>query len=113
VPPDDRADSNNWVGWTVTSTGAIALGAAGLLLLRASSLSDQANAEPYSRARDDLHDRANTRSIVGVIVGVGGVVLTVSGIYMLASHRGHREASSATAFDVGISGRGIVAFCHF
>jgi tetratricopeptide (TPR) repeat protein len=113
VPPDDRADSINWGGWTVTGMGALALGGAGFLFQRVSSLTDQANAEPYDRARDDLHDEANTRHIVGIIVGVGGVVLTATGIYMLVSHGRHHEASSVTAFDVGISGSGIVAFGHF
>ena len=46
-PSDDRDGSINRVGWTVASTGAIALGAAGFLFPRASSLNDQANADTH------------------------------------------------------------------
>ena len=110
---DDREGSINWVGWTVTGTGAIALGAAGFLFLRASSLNDQANADTNSRTRNDLHNEAGTRGVVGAVVGVGGVILTATGIYMLVSHGHRHEASSATAFDVGISGRVVVVIGRF
>ena len=112
-PAEDRDSSINWVGWTVTGTGVVAMGAAGFLFVRASTLNDQANGDANARTRNELHNQADTRTIVGAVVGVGGAVLTATGIYMLLSHGRRHEASNATAFDVGISGRGVVVFGRF
>jgi len=112
-PPDRHHGSFNWIGWTLTGAGGIATGAAGYLLLRASSLNDQANDEVFARRRDDLHDEASTRSLAGAIIGVGGVLLTVTGIYMLVTHSERSETQHGTALGVGITGHGVIAFGRF
>jgi tetratricopeptide (TPR) repeat protein len=112
APPDDERGSVNWIGWTVTVGGVAALGTTGYLILRASSLDDQANMNIDNRKRSDLHDQAGTRRLAGAIVGVGGVALTATGIYLLSTSR-HQDRSTTASLDVGITGRGVVVFGRF
>jgi len=109
---DNRGGSVNWIGWTATAAGVGALGTTGYLFLRASNLDDRANMHIDNRTRSDLHDQASTRRIAGAIVGVGGVALTATGVYLLATSH-PRDRSNSASLDVGITGRGIVVFGRF
>lgn len=109
---NEHQGSVNWIGWTVTVGGVAALGTTGYLFLRASNLDDQANMNIDNRTRSDLHDGASTRRLAGAIVGVGGVALTATGIYLLATSH-HQDRSTTASLDVGITGRGIVVFGRF
>jgi tetratricopeptide (TPR) repeat protein len=111
--PGDRGDSIPWVGWTVTSAGVAAMGGAAFLFLRASSLTDQANTDPDTRTRTDLRDRAATRNLAGAVVGVGGLALTATGLYMLVTHSSHHDRAGTASLDLGITGHSVVVFGRF
>jgi tetratricopeptide (TPR) repeat protein len=113
APPDDeRRGSVNWIGWTVTVGGVATLGTTGYLILRASNLDNQANMSIDNRMRSDLHDQASTRRLAGAIVGVGGIALTATGIYLLSTSR-HQDHPTTASLDVGLTGRGVVVFGRF
>ena len=107
------AASRPWLGWTTLGTGVVAAGASGLLLWRASSLHDQANAEPEVRRRVELHDQGRTRNVIGAVIGVGGAVLTVTGIVLLVTHSRDRARAQAASWDIGISGHSVEVFGRF
>lgn len=111
APPSQG--SFNWAGTAVTATGGLALVGSGVLFFRASSLNDDANTEVNTRTRNDLRDQAHTRNIVGAVVGVGGVVLTATGVYMLITHGSRRDGLNTTSANLGISGRSLVVFGSF
>ena len=111
--PDDRAGSTNWLGWTVTAAGAASIGTAGFLLLRASNLDDEANRSLDTRARNGLHDQASTRRLAGTIVGVGGLVLTATGLTVLITGAHHHGRTMAASLDVAITDHGVIAFGRF
>lgn len=107
----ERDDSRDWLGWGLTGSGLIALGASGLLFYRASQLTNQGDAETEMRARQNLYDQASSRNIAGVVVGVSGVALTAAGLIRLSIH--HRGASPSTAIHIGINSRGVFAAGSF
>jgi len=110
---DDHGGAIHWVGWTVTGGGIAAIGAAGFLFLRASNLDDQANVDLDTRVRNELHDQASTRRLAGAIVGVGGMVLAATGVYMLATQAYQRDRSTTASVDLGVTSRGVVVFGRF
>jgi tetratricopeptide (TPR) repeat protein len=89
-------------GWGMTGTGGAAIGASGLLFLNASRLISQANSEPNQQARGELHDKADTRRLLGTVIMVGGVALITTGVLKLAITDGKR--SSRTTLGIGKSG---------
>jgi tetratricopeptide (TPR) repeat protein len=113
VERTNEADAAPWFGWTMLGTGAAATGASVVLLLRASALHEQANAEPDVRKRVELHDQGRTRNMIGAAVGIGGLALTVTGVVMLVRHP-HRPRSASTAsLDIGLSGHSVAVFGRF
>lgn len=112
TPDDGSRGSVNWLGWTAAVGGVAVLGSSGYLLLRASNLDGQANMNIDNRTRIDLHDQAGTRRLAGAIVGVGGVALTATGIYLLATSR-HQDRSTTASLDVGITGHSVIVFGRF
>lgn len=109
----NAADSPYWFGWSTLGAGVVAVGASGLLFLRASNLDDQANAEPDMRERNALRDQARTRNLIGAVVGIGGAVLTATGVVMLVTHSRDRGRSGTASVDIGLSGHGVVVFGRF
>lgn len=109
----DGGASHYWFGWTMTGAGVVAIGSAGYLFLRASSLHDQAGSELNSRTRNDLYDQAKTRNLLGAVIGIGGVVLTATGVVLLAAHSPDRGHPHTASVDIGISGRGMIVFGQF
>jgi tetratricopeptide (TPR) repeat protein len=103
----------NWIGWTTTAGGVAALGASGYLFLRASSLDDQGNKTPDTRARHEFYDQSNTRRLAGAIIGAGGLALTATGLYLLITQSGHRGRATAAAVNVGITGDSVVVLGRF
>jgi hypothetical protein len=83
------------------------MGTAGAVLLSASHLNDQANMEPDVRRWNQLHDQAGTRRTIGVVIGIGGMGLTVAGAVRLMLHTREMAHPSAARLDVGISSNGI------
>jgi tetratricopeptide (TPR) repeat protein len=101
----DESDGRDWLGWSLTGSGLVALGASGVLFYRASQLNSQGDSEPDMQARNSFYDEANNRKLAGAIVGIGGVVLTTVGILRLTLH--HRSPPSQTALNVGLSNHGL------
>jgi hypothetical protein len=94
-------------------TGVVAAGASGLLFWRASSLHDQANTEPEVRRRVELHEQGRTRTVIGAVVGVGGAVLTGTGIVLLVTHTPDRARARTTSWGIGISGHTVEVLGRF
>lgn len=95
------------VGWGLTGVGVAGLAVSGALLLNAESLRDDAAGATSQREQNSLYDKANSRSLVGTIVGVGGVGLLVAGIAKLALHADSADEVTATTWNVGVSSRGV------
>jgi tetratricopeptide (TPR) repeat protein len=112
IRPVEHPDGPDWIGWSLAGSGVVALGVSGVLLYSASSLNGRANTELDARARDDLHDQASTRNTAGIVIGVGGLVLTAVGVIKLAVHPRHPASSTAT-LDVGITSDGVFVLGHF
>lgn len=109
--PEQR-DTRDWIGWSLTSSGVVALGVSGALLYRASSLHSQATMELDARARNKLYEQVSTRNTAGIVVGVGGLVLTAAGVVKLALH-GRRPASGLALLDVGVTSHGAFVLGQF
>jgi tetratricopeptide (TPR) repeat protein len=71
-------------GWGMTGAGAVAVGASSLMFLSASRLINQANSEPTQQAQGELHDKADTRRLLGTVIMVGGAALIMTGVLKLA-----------------------------
>jgi tetratricopeptide (TPR) repeat protein len=111
TPSSDAAWYSDAMGWGLTAAGAVGLGVAGGLFLSASNLDDDANQNPIQRERDDLYDQASRRRLVGTIVGIGGAGLLVTGVIKLAITP--TGARSATSWNLGVSGNGVMVFGRF
>ena len=98
--------------WSMVGSGMAAMAGAGALFLSSSHLSDEANMEPDTRRRNQLHDQARTRSTIGVVVGVGGVGLATAGVIKLLLHA--REAPPrAAVLDIAVTTNGAFVVGHF
>jgi tetratricopeptide (TPR) repeat protein len=107
----ERDDSRDWLGWSLTGSGLIALGVSGVLFYRASQLNGQGDAETDMQARQSFYDQASSRNVAGVIVGLGGVALTTAGLIKLAIHP--HAPSPSSAIHIGINSRGVFAAGSF
>jgi len=74
------------LGWGVAAVGLTAVAGGALLTLNASSLSNDANASSSQDRYRELHDKADSRLILGASIGIGGVALLATGIIKLAIH---------------------------
>jgi len=102
---DDR-----W-GWALAGTGVLGLAVGGGLLIDGASLSHDANAAASQQEYDKLHDKANTRSINGAVVGIGGAVLLLTGVIKLAVHP--KETSRVARWNIAVSDHGLMALGEF
>lgn len=109
--PVDRDDSADWLGWSATGTGVVALGVSGVLLYRASQLNQRGDSASNMGTRQHLYDQASSRNLAGAIVGITGAALTAVGTIKLALH--HRSPSQSSAIEVGITSCGIFAAGSF
>ena len=100
------------LGWGLTVTGVVAIGVAGGLFLDASNLNDDANHAASQRESKDLHDKASTRSLVGTVIGIGGVGLSVTGVIKLAIHP-QRSDRPVTGLRLGVSPGGFTVSGRF
>lgn len=108
---DARDDSPDWVGWSLTASGVVALGVTGALLYRASQLNEQGDSESNMNTRQHLYDQASSRTLAGTIVGITGLALTAVGTIKLTLH--HRSGSKSSAVKLGIDSRGLFAAGSF
>jgi hypothetical protein len=96
----------DWLGWGMAGTGLAAMAGAGALFVSSLHLDGQANVEPDTRLRNQLHDQAGTRSTLGIVVGIGGFGLTTAGIIKLVLHTRETPRLGTVTLDVGITGNG-------
>jgi tetratricopeptide (TPR) repeat protein len=107
----DRDDSPDWLGWSFTGSGIVALGVSGALFYRASQLNKQGDSESNMGTRQHLYDQASSRNLAGAIVGITGAAMTAVGAIRLTLH--HRSGSQPSAFQLGINSRGLFAAGSF
>ncbi len=98
------------IGWGLTGAGAIAAGVSIGLLVDAGQLNDDANHASSQSDANRLHDKADSRTLLGTLVGIGGVGLLATGVIKLMIHARPERAASAqrTCFDVSPTGVGIL-----
>lgn len=102
----------DWFGWGLAGTGVIGVAVGGALLLDASSLNDQANHTASQQEAQGLHDKADTRSLLGTVIGIGGVGLLATGAIKLAIHPSEPSRQTAS-WDIGVSSHGVFVFGSF
>lgn len=116
VPPTGETDVEPWYadgfGWGLAGTGVVAVATSGVLFLDASSINSDANDSMSQSARDSLHSKADTRSLVATIIGIGGVGLLATGIVKLAIHP-TVQARPTNSWNIGISASGLEVFGRF
>jgi tetratricopeptide (TPR) repeat protein len=96
-------------GWGLAGTGAVAAGAAGLMFLSASRFNDRANREPNQQAQEELHDKADTRQLLGTVIAAGAGALIVTGVLKLVINDDGRPARTS----VGVGRGGLTVFVRF
>jgi tetratricopeptide (TPR) repeat protein len=111
--------SSDGIGWTLLAGGVLGGGAAGLVLASSAGLRDDASASQDEARRAELHDRARTRRLGGIALGLGGAALIAAGAIKLAISPGPRSrprtaSSGRRIFEaVGVSRHGIVVLGRF
>jgi len=98
------------LGWGLVGAGLVAAGVAGYLFSGASDLHAEANATLSHMRRNELHDQADRRKVIGDVVGAGGVALLVTAAVKLAIHPGD-HASPSVSWGLAISSQGVRFFC--
>ena len=86
--------------------GLVSVGISAALLFDSSSLNDDANHATTQTDANGLHDKANTRALLGTVLGIGGVGLLVTGVLKLAIHPSGSNLTAA--WNVGVVGNGVV-----
>lgn len=102
----------DWFGWGLAGTGVVGVAVGTGLLLDASSINDEANHTSNQQQQTALHQKADTRSLLGTVIGIGGIGLLATGVIKLAVHP-HASPSRASALDVGVSPNGVFVFGRF
>lgn len=99
-------------GWGLVGAG-VAVGAVGAVLIAdAASLRSDANTAPSQEQQNALHDKADSRALVGTMLAIGGGAVLVTGIVKLAIHD-REPGPTETTWSVGVSLTGVFAFGRF
>lgn len=96
-------------GWGLVGAGTVAVGASGLMFWSASSFNNQANSEPNQRVQEQLRDKSDTRQLLGMVIGIGGAALAVTGVVKLTINGSDR----AHGLSWGIGSGGAMVFGKF
>jgi hypothetical protein len=83
-----------------------------VLFIQASDLHADGDAAPTADQANALHDKADTRSVAGTIVGIGAAGLLIAGGIKLAIHS-DASSSSQTAWGIGASSNGAFVWGRF
>lgn len=98
------------IGWTATGLGVAAIGASGYMFLCAASFEGDANREPDTRRRNELHDGARTRRIAGTVTSISGAAMLTTGVVLLLTRDSRPTAGTLRA---GLTGNGVAVFGRF
>jgi hypothetical protein len=112
VPHEREHWYEDWFGWGLAGTGVVGVAVGGALLLDASSLNDQANHTVAQQEAQALHDKADTRSLLGTVIGIGGLGLVATGAIKLAVHPSE-PATQTASWSLGVSSHGVFVFGRF
>jgi len=104
----------DWLALSLAGVGIGAAGVAGYLFADASHLHTEANATRQSQEqRNELHDQASTRRMLGTVIGLGGASLLVAAAVEYAIHSRHRVRSAAASWNIEVTSNGVVVFGGF
>ena len=103
--------SPDWFAIGMISAGSVGVLVGGGLLWDASSLRSDADKSPAQSERDALYAKADTRMLVGEIVGGVGVAVLATGVIKLAI--GRSGSSNNTAWNVGASSNSVFVIGSF
>ncbi|MEJ7602006.1 MAG: tetratricopeptide repeat protein [Kofleriaceae bacterium] len=101
------------VGWGLAGTGLASSGIAMGLLVSAQGLDEDANRETRQEIKEALHERADSRRLIGAVVGIGGGALLMTGIIKLAIAPKARERTVQTSLGIGATRNGIAIVGRF
>src|SRR5690606_20416180 len=98
-------------GWGTTGAGVVVGGIGAWLLVDAARLRSDANMAVSQQERNTLRDPADSRSLAGTIVAIGGGALVVTDVIKLAIHDSGHTPATQTVFTV--SPTGVFVFGRF
>lgn len=99
------------VGWGLVGSGAVGVGVSVGFLVSAASLEDDADTAATQQQYIALRDKADTRRVIGAMIGVGGIALAATGVVKLAIHP--KAERSTGVSHIGVSASGIAIFGRF
>jgi tetratricopeptide (TPR) repeat protein len=100
-PAVPHARKANYFAFGLTIAGGVGMVVGGGLLWNAHSLNDDANHTASQGERDALHDKADTRSLSGTIVGIAGVGVLSTGLVMWYLGRESGSSSDIATWHLG------------
>ncbi|MBA3458663.1 MAG: hypothetical protein H0T46_01790 [Deltaproteobacteria bacterium] len=110
-----RASREAWyadgLGWGLAGSGVIALAASAGFLWNARGLDDEASRVASQSEAERLHETADTRRLLGRVIGIGGAALLVTGIITLAIHPAN-DGSPPVA-SIAVSEHGLLIYGRF
>jgi tetratricopeptide (TPR) repeat protein len=109
---EQEPSGHDFVGFGLVGAGVVGLGVSTGLLISARNLHDQGNNTHDQAQSNALHDRADTRNLVGGVVGAVGVGLVAAGVIKLVLHTS-ASSGNATALGVGVSADTFYVFGSF
>jgi tetratricopeptide (TPR) repeat protein len=112
-PPPPRGHKTNYFALGLGIAGGVGMVAGAGLLWDAHSLRDDANHTTSQQERDALHDKADTRSLAGTIVGLGGVAVLGTGVAMWLLSRDAGQSGDSVTWSVGASADTLFVFGSF
>ena len=100
-------------GWGLTGAGVVGLGVSFGFVISARGLDMDANDETAQEVRDELHERASDRRLIGVVVGIAGGAALVTGVVKLIIRPKDRERTVTTSLGIGVAPDGIFVMGRF
>jgi len=106
--------SRDWFAFGLIGAGTVGVLAGGGFFGNAHSLRSDANTTTNQVQRDALYEKADTRTLIGGIVGGVGVAVIATGVIKLVIGSGSAGTpASSSAFNVGASSNSVFVFGRF
>jgi hypothetical protein len=99
------------LGWAITAAGVASTAVGAGFLLNGANLSDQADGNPSQQERNALYSKSSTRNVLGIVFGVGGAGLLVTGVVKLAIHSD--QPSRGVGLTIAPTANGLMAFGRY